>query len=96
MKPKRMSRKYSSHKWTLSDTERRLDIICLGCNTLEEVLERYAYLASVSRIKTAWYRGRLGKLMRTNDEIAFGVIHNEWVREYERVGTVMSKRIEKV
>jgi len=96
MKPKKMNRKYSNHKWTMSDTERRLDVICLGYNSLEDAIKNCIYMCSESRIKTAWYRGRLGKLLRSNDAIAFEVIHNEWTREYEQIGTVMSKKVKNI
>ena len=80
----------SLNRWSRKDTERRLDITGCGCSDIVEALEKFAYI-NEARVRRMWHKGRMGGLLRSADPIAFEVQHQEWVREYTRLGSVRTK-----
>lgn len=81
--------KFTRKRWSYKDTELRLDDINANLS-IDEAKEKFAYIKE-SRVTAAWYRGRMGRLIRQVDPIAFSVVHNEWELEFTRIGSVRTK-----
>jgi hypothetical protein len=76
--------------WTQADTERRLDNLKGGCNTIEEARAKYPMLVT-GRVNRCWRNRTMGGAIRRGYPELFQTLHERWKQEYIINGNVMSK-----